>query len=210
MGIENFCRDCLKTVAEGIFLVKFAMHHINHSSMEQNPTASPEEVCRAVAADLRSRGITHDQAGKTIGKSRAIISNLLSSKKRFSKSMASLFSSAFGYNINYLLYGTGDMKTKGGTLHGIAEFPDGINNSTEQTVMVLACLTECAERILNIIGDEDAIAAWDSLTHGDFDGYTNAVESLSKRFNGKKANPILAKFVCDHVTGKAYIPIVSE
>lgn len=185
------------------------MHYINHKSMDQNPIATPEEVCRAVAADLRSRGITHDQAGKTIGKSRAIISNLLSSKKRFSKSMASLFSSAFGYNINYLLYGTGDLKSKG-TLHGIAEYPDGIHNSTEQTIMVLACLMECAERILNIIGDDDAMDAWDSLTHGDFDGYTKAIECLSKRHNGKKANPILAKFVCDHVSGKAYIPIVSE
>lgn len=186
------------------------MHHINHKlSMDQNPVATPEEVCRAVAADLRSRGITHEQAGKTIGKSRAIISNLLSSKKRFSKSMASQFSSAFGYNIRYLLYGEGEMKQKQ-TLHGLAEIPDDVKNSTDQTVMVLACLTECAESILNILGEKDAIAAWDGLTHGNFDEYSEAIERLSKNHTGKKANPILAKFVCDHVSGKAYIPIVSE
>ena len=60
--------------------------------------ATPEEVNRAVSKDLKARGITQQQAADTIGKSRSMVANQLSSKKRFSKQLASLFYRAFGYS----------------------------------------------------------------------------------------------------------------
>lgn len=178
--------------------------------MQEHKNASPEEVCRAVASDLRARGITHEEVGATIGKSRSLVSNALSSKKGFSKQMANLLSRAYGYNIGYLLYGEGELKNSQ-ILHDIVSAPSaGTNSSASEEITMLAALVNCAEGILNVINDQNATDAWMALTHGDFNGYSHAMEKLSKEHDGRRANPILARVLCDRRRGWVFYPIVTN
>ena len=173
-----------------------------------NP-ATPEEVCRAVSLDLRARGITQQQAAERIGKSRAIISNLLSSKKRFSKAMADLFCREFGYNIGYLLYGTGELRAKQ-IVHDIIELPStGSNGNPTEDMFILGSMISIAEDILAIIDDKYALGAWEALKNGDFPGYKHNMVRLSASHN-KAYSPILARFVCERITSKMYLPIVED
>lgn len=163
---------------------------------------TPAEICDAVALDFKARKITHQQAGDTIGKSKAIISNQISGKKPFSKSMASLFSRAFGYNTRFLLYGEGELR--GDSIKDIIEVPDP-QGSINDDVMLLASLTDVAEGILHVIGDEDAINAWEALKKGDFDKYCSSMKALSSSHGGRTYVPIVAKFICDKIKGSKYI-----
>lgn len=72
---------------------------------------SAEEVLRAVSNDLKRQHITHVEAAKALGFStRQTLSNLLSSKKYLSAKQAEKFHRVFGYNQEFLIYGTGTLK----------------------------------------------------------------------------------------------------
>lgn len=163
-----------------------------------NAITSPEEVCRNVAIYLRSKGITHEEIGKSLGTSRAYISNILSSKKRFSKQMATMFSRMYGFNRNYLLYGEGEMMQET-VVRDIATVPINIQGTDRDTFVILASLVNCAEGILWIMNDKDALSAWHGLTNGDYQEYLASIEKLSARHNNRRSNPILAKLVCEQV-----------
>lgn len=174
-----------------------------------NP-ATPEEVCRAVSLDLKARGITQQKAADTIGKSRAIVSNLLSSKKRFSKQMAVLFNRAFGYNVGYLLYGEGSLKGQQ-ILHDVVELPtSGAGLETTEDLFILGTMVDIAEGILRVIGDKDAIRAWEGLKNGNFAVYSENMGRLSASHEGRQYSPILARFACDRITSKVYLPITED
>lgn len=170
-------------------------------------TATPEEVCRAVSLDLKSRGYTHEGIAKEIGKSRAIVANVLSSRKRFSKQMASLFSRAFNYNIGYLLFGEGELKARS-TIKDFAFIPSvGKYDGTMLHVSTLASLLDVAGGILRVIGDEEALKAWDSINNGDFDEFIEHMENLSSSHENRRYSPILAKYACDNIKTTMYLPI---
>lgn len=178
--------------------------------MNEHKNASPEEVCRAVATDLRARGITHEEVGKTIGKSRSLVSNALSSKKGFSKQMANLLSRAYGYNINYLLYGEGEFKSKQ-ILHELVFTPSaGVHSDMSEEITLLASLVNCAEGIIRTVKDKNAMDAWQALTRGDFDGYIKAMARMSKEHGRDQGNPILARVVCERTKGLVCYPITSD
>ncbi len=172
--------------------------------------ATPEEVCRAVSLDLKARGYTQQKTADTIGKSRAIVSNLLSSKKRFSKQMAVLFNRAFGYNVQYLLYGEGQLL---GTqvVHDIVELPvSGDANKVNEDYMILASLIDIAEDIIRIAGDSNALGAWQAVMKGNFTGYVENMDRLAAAHNGEHYSPILARFACDKIKDKVYLPIIEK
>lgn len=174
-----------------------------------NP-ATPEEVCRAVSLDLKARGYTQQKTADTIGKSRAIVSNLLSSKKRFSKQMAVLFNRAFGYNIPYLLYGEGQLLGKQ-VIHDIVQLPiSGDANNVNEDYMILASLVDIAEGIIRVSDDSNALGAWQAVMKGDFTGYVENMDRLSAAHNGRHYSPILAKFACDKIKNNIYLPIIED
>ena len=173
--------------------------------------ATPEEVNRAVALDLKARGITQKEAGETIGKSRAVISNQLSSKRRFSKAMAVLFCRAFGYSVNYLLYGQGEMMDSevienGRILKSVVSVPAPDGPSDEVTIF--ACLLDVAEGILRVIGETDAIQAFHCVEQGDFAGYVKNMKNLSAKYPSYSYPPILAKCACDRI--KSQMAVIIE
>lgn len=72
---------------------------------------SPEEVLKSVSADFKSRGVTHESAAKKMGYgSKQTLSNLLSSKKYLSGFQAKRFNEAFGYNMEFLMTGEGELQ----------------------------------------------------------------------------------------------------
>ena len=72
--------------------------------------SSPEEVLRKISSDFKNKGITHaDAAEKLEFNSKQTLTNLLSSKKYLSKKQALLFHYTFGYDIDYLTTGVGDL-----------------------------------------------------------------------------------------------------
>lgn len=71
---------------------------------------SPEEVLRAVARDLKQKGLTHEAAAKKLGYSnKQTLSNLLSQKKYLSGLQALKFHEAFNYNQSFLMSGEGEL-----------------------------------------------------------------------------------------------------
>lgn len=75
--------------------------------------ATPEEVLKAVSTDFKLRGISQETAAKMMNYgSRQTLSNLLSSKKYMSGYHAKQFNEAFGYNMEYLMSGEGELLPK--------------------------------------------------------------------------------------------------
>lgn len=170
--------------------------------------ATPEEVNRAVSKDLKARGITQQQAADTIGKSRSMVANQLSSKKRFSKQLASLFYRAFGYSTQYLLYGEGPMMTdeyqqERRIIHDVVSVPTSdVSKRVLVDTAVFACLFDVAEGILRVIDDENAIDAWLAIINGDFSGYLENMKALSARHNNRSYSPLLAKYASDRIKSR--------
>lgn len=72
---------------------------------------TPEEVLKSVSTDFKLRGVTHDVAAEKMGYgSKQTLSNLLSSKKYLSGYQAKRFNEAFGYNMEYLMSGEGELQ----------------------------------------------------------------------------------------------------
>lgn len=72
-------------------------------------TLSPKEVKRSVANDLKSKSISRATAAKTLGMGTQTYANLLSQQKYFSRKMAIRFHDKFGYSIEFLMTGIGDL-----------------------------------------------------------------------------------------------------
>lgn len=167
---------------------------------------TPAEICEAVALDFKARKITHQQAGDAIGKSKAIISNQISGKKPFSKAMAHLFSKAFGYNSNFLLYGIGELRRdviEQGVINVNTESDDLSPSS-------LIVLLEVCELLLHLSNDQIAIDAWNAAMCGDFCTYSQKLGILMKKnkYNGR-VPLITAKYAIEHVSNALKAQIYS-
>ncbi len=149
--------------------------------MEKVKTAA--EICEAVALDFKQRRITHQDAADVLGKSKAVVSNQISGKKAFSKKQAELFAKAFDYNVNFLLYGTGELRKQ-----GIDDAVLNVNASSDEVDKnELVMLVDLLESLLHLAGDQDAIDAWNKLMSGSYDQYKEKVELLLARnkYNGR-------------------------
>ena len=159
--------------------------------------ATPSEVNRAVILDLKARGESYQMVSDTIGKSKQIIANQLSSDKRFSKQMAMLFSKAYGYSIHYLLFGEGTLMSAKSDDTG--DVPAAETDKFKTYTGILTSLVAVAEDILYAIGDKDAIEAWRKVTLGDFQGYREAMERVFENNDGARVNFITARFLCETI-----------
>lgn len=98
----------------------------------------PEEVLRSVIADFKLRGVTHEIAAEKMGyKSKQTLSNLLSSKKYLSGYQARKFNEAFGYNMDFLMSGEGQL------IHNEKNFKEQISE--------LAIKNSSADMVINSV-----------------------------------------------------------
>lgn len=166
--------------------------------------ASPEEVCRAISLDLKARGITQQQVADRIGKSRAIVSNALASKKRFSKKLALLLCEELGYNLEYLLFGVGELKAD--FTHATLDLPTTENRDNDY--LLLAAMLQIAEGIIQTIGDRDAVGAWTCINVGDLDGYKECIARLRSRSNSVYYfSPLFPQIVCSMIKNKKSVSL---
>ena len=79
-----------------------------HNTMSDS-IATPEEVAKAIRADLACRNMKLVEAAERLGMSRQSVSQLLRGKSRFRVKTANLLRANFGYSLDYLLRGEGSL-----------------------------------------------------------------------------------------------------
>lgn len=107
-------QEALKALQEALEALAALAQYLTGNNKEtvKNPLTT-QEICEAISKDFKRRRITHQIAADKIGAPRHTVTNQLSRKKRFGERLAKKFSEAFGYSITWLLYGEGDMFSKG-------------------------------------------------------------------------------------------------
>ena len=146
-----------------------------------------QEICAAIALDLKQRGYTHQRVADELGKTKNVISNQLSGKRPFSKQMALLFAAHFDYNIDFLLYGEGELRkpVKARSLVLGPEGPEKLDAS------VGFSLVEIAKFIISVTGYQEGLDAMNFLMEGDFSGYKLSMEALMRRCHVSGPAPLL-------------------
>ena len=66
-------------------------------------------ICKAIAVDFKVKGLTHETAASQLGCSKQTVSNQISGKKKFSLKTAQRYTETFGYNLEFLLFGKGEL-----------------------------------------------------------------------------------------------------
>lgn len=157
---------------------------------------SAEEISEAVAQDLKSRGYTHQRIADRLGKTKNVISNQLTGKRPFSKQMALLFASHFNYNLNFLLYGSGELSNPENSKIRVRDTTD----VDKLNASIWYSLLEVAKNILNVTGQKEGLAALNSLMDGDFSGYKLCMEQLMLKLGVNEPIPLLtAKYAADQI-----------
>lgn len=163
---------------------------------------TPVEICEAVALDFKRRKITHQKAGEMTGRTKATISNQVSGRKPFSKEMAESFSAAFGYSVDFLLYGRGPLmkvEAEGGDNVGLEDIKDGLDSGSALSLL------EVCQYLLYLSGDKASIATWESLLNGDLHGYLEKAQELVRERNFPTNPPRFSAIMAMHFI-KAHYP----
>ena len=161
------------------------------------PDKSPKEICVAIALDFKRRKISHQEAAEQIGKTKASISNQISGKKPFSKGMAELFASAFNYNVDFLLYGKGDLL--GIDAKDFSKYTVSSIDADNLDASLLPHLIEAADSIIHLSNNELAIDTWNALIMGDFEGYKSKISDLSNDSPSRPISLVSAKILCTNI-----------
>ena len=143
-----------------------------------------EEICKEIKADFKNRRITQQFAADQIKTTKQNIANQLSGKKKFSANMARKFSDAFGYSLEWLLYGEGFMYKDGMGAGGVNA--DGLPYYYLSNVAAL--LNEgkklrMAERLIDIQNDKVAISAFRAILYGNYEEYEDLCSILESRYS---------------------------
>lgn len=78
--------------------------------LQNKKLKTPEEVARTIYADFKINSFSREIAATKLGmKSKQTLTNILCSKKYFSKKQAERFHQAFGYSIVFLTSGKGSL-----------------------------------------------------------------------------------------------------
>lgn len=153
----------------------------------------PQDVCRAVALDLRARNLTHEEAGRQIGKSRTTVSNLLARKKMFSRHYADLFAETFGYSREFLLYGKGSLFPN----DKVADSKQ-IGDEWAPDPKKLVTLLYSAVTFIRLSGNKNLTCAWMYFTKGQYNKFQYYLKLTQQETGEKYTMPdSIQRFVCD-------------
>jgi hypothetical protein len=84
----------------------FALNNQTH------PTMTPEQVMKALAADWRQKGLTYHDIAQQTGYKYQTIANFIAGKKTFFTSAQALRFKPMGYNLNFLMFGEGTLRSE--------------------------------------------------------------------------------------------------
>lgn len=158
---------------------------------------NPQEICEAIALDFKRRKISHQEAAELTGKTKASISNQISGKKPFSKGMAELFANAFDYNLDFLLYGRGELSGISPTDYSrystVAIDADNLEHS------MLAAMIEASDSLIHLSENQAVIDTWSALVSGNFERYREGIINLSNEKNIRTLPMFSAKLLCENI-----------
>ena len=139
-----------------------------------------------------------------MGTTKQTVSNQISGKKKFSVKTAQKYSDAFGYSLEFLLFGKGNLYAPG---RGVAITRPGQLPELymDTSVMNEGRKVRTAVRILEILNNQTAIAAYQAALEDDAERYNELYDRLVKEFawdipfvNGnKEALMKIRKFFAD-------------
>ena len=146
-----------------------------------NAIVDAAAICKAVAVDFKMKGLTHEMAASRLGCSKQTVSNQISGKKKFSLKSAQKYAETFGYNLEFLLFGKGELngcptnvnsKDAATTVHVPNEVPASI--SVKQLKQI--------HNLLRVLNNNDACNAFDAVLAGDESKYKSLYEKLRRDF----------------------------
>ena len=138
-------------------------------------------ICKAIAVDFKVKGLTHETAASQLGCGKQTVSNQISGKKKFSLKSAQKYAETFGYNLEFLLFGKGE-------LNGC---PTNVNSKDVATTVpvrneVSASISvkqlKQIRNLLRVLNNNDACNAFDAVLAGDDGKYKTLYEKLRRDF----------------------------
>ena len=137
-------------------------------------------ICKAIAVDFKVKGLTHETAASQLGCSKQTVSNQISGKKKFSLKTAQRYAETFGYNLEFLLFGKGELN---GTqlLNSVVDVEQK-TSEVEPSVAELKKQVRLARRLFRIMNNPDAIAAYEAVMSGDDATYVSLFKKLHYDF----------------------------
>ena len=122
-------------------------------------------ICKAIAVDFKVKGLTHEAAACQLGCSKQTVSNQISGKKKFSLKSAQKYAEVFGYNLEFLLFGKGELN---GSQQMTSVIDIELKTSDEEpSVAELKRQVRLARRLFRIMNNPDAIEAFEAVMAGD-------------------------------------------
>lgn len=145
-----------------------------------NTVCDAVAICKAIAVDFKVKGLTHEAAASRLGCSKQTVSNQISGKKKFSLKSAQKYAETFGYNLEFLLFGKGE-------LNGSQQMTSVIDiepktSDEEPSVAELKRQVRLARRLFRIMNNPDAIEAFEAVVAGDDKRYVSLFKKLHYDF----------------------------
>ena len=138
-------------------------------------------ICKAIAVDFKVKGLTHETAASQLECSKQTVSNQISGKKKFSLKTAQRYAETFGYNLEFLLFGKGELNGSSSGLVSVDEAPS-VQESDECSASISVKQLNQIQDLLRVLNNNDACNAFDAVLAGDESKYKSLYEKLRRDF----------------------------
>lgn len=138
---------------------------------------SVQDICSALKQDFKARRMTYADVAEKIGTSAQVINNQMQGKKQFSKNLVQKLADKFGYSTDFLLFGSGNLYAEGHGFVDTSEIPPSFNGNLAPVFQQSAAI-KAAKRLLDILNNKIAIAAFDAALNDDNDEYDTLLRRL--------------------------------
>ena len=137
-------------------------------------------ICKAIAVDFKVKGLTHEMAASQLGCNKQTVSNQISGKNKFSLKTAQKYAEAFGYSLDFLLFGKGELYASEQSV-SVPE-AGSIIQGREPSIQELQKQVRLAMRLFRLMNNPDAIAAFEAVQAGDDKKYISLFKKLHRDF----------------------------
>ena len=138
-------------------------------------------ICKAIAVDFKVKGLTHETAAGKLGCSKQTVSNQISGKKKFSLKTAQKYAEVFGYNLDFLLFGKGELNaclTNVNSKDVATTVP--VRNEVSASISVKQL--KQIRNLLRVLNNNDACNAFEAVLNGDERKYLSLYNKLRRDF----------------------------
>ncbi len=138
-------------------------------------------ICKAIAVDFKVKGLTHETAAGKLGCSKQTVSNQISGKKKFSLKTAQKYAEVFGYNLDFLLFGKGELNACQTNVNS-KDVATTVPVRNEVSASISVKQLKQIRNLLRVLNNNDACNAFDAVLAGDDGKYKTLYEKLRRDF----------------------------